>query len=568
MSDLTLPPGWSAEPVDSIPGQSADVPPGWTATPVESIPQPKGDAPSFGQSVMRGIADPAYGLAQLGAKAGMTGVGPDFDFSLVNEPPASPKEVLDTVNQKERDYQERRGPNAGADVGRFIGNIASPFNYLVPGGAPESTLGRVGQAALQSATQSAVMPTYGDENDFWKNKAEQVGIGTGVGAGVGAVGAKLFPRAGADAQTLMDKGVTLTPGQMVSGLKRPEEAMKSIPITGSMIRNAESRSLDSFNRATIGQALPPGTSLPDDIGIGHQAMAFGNQAFRDAYDDLLPKVTLQMTPQITSDLQAAATLARRLPASQIGQFQTTIGDLLRRFDPNTQSMDGTLFKQVESELGQEVKDAYGSNSPKLGRIYKDVLDSLRDNLAVTNGPDLAKQWSDLNRQYAAWSIVSQASTRRPTSGGVFSSGDLLQEIKQSSGGKKSKTFQEGRSLLQPWADTANRVLPNRLPDSGTTERGLWSAELAGLGAALFGEHAPGVAGDVLPWLGAAAVGTMGLGVPYTRAGSAMTGWIPPAARGVLGHGAAPAAAGIVGRAPMQYTVAPSQSRGGGVTGLR
>ncbi len=568
MSDLSLPPGWSAEPVDSIPGQSSDLPTGWTATPVESIPQPKEAQPSFGQSFQRGIADPAYGLAQLGAKIGMSGVGvSDFDFNLANEP-ASPKEVLDAVNQKEREYQDRRGPDAGADVGRFLGNIASPFNYLIPGGAAESTLGRVGQAALQSAGQSTIMPTYGDDNDFWTNKAEQVGIGTGVGTAVGTAGAKLFPRASADAQALMDKGVTLTPGQMVSGLKRPEEAMKSIPITGSMIRNAESRSLDSFNRATIGQALPPGVSLPGEIGIGHDAMSFGNQAFRDAYDGLLPKVTLQMTPQIQTDLQAAATAARRLPTDQKGQFQTTIGDLLQRFDPNTQSMDGPLFKQIESEFGQDIQDAYGSNAPKLGRIYKDVLGSLRDNLAVTNGDDLAKQWADLNRQYAAWNIVSQASARRPTAGGVFSSGDLLQEIKQSSGGKKSKTFQEGRSLLQPWADTANRVLPNRLPDSGTTERALWSTELAGMGAAMFGEHVPGVAGDVLPYLGMAAMGAGAAGVPYTKLGSALTGWIPPAARGVLGRGSAPAAAGIVGRAPMQYTIAPGQSRGGGITGLR
>jgi hypothetical protein len=137
-----------------------------------------------------------------------------------------------------------------------------------------------------------------------------------------------------------------------------------------------------------------------------------------------------------------------------------------------QTMDGKTFKQVESELTNlagNLKASSDAAQRQIGHHIDDVRGALRDTVA-RQYPEQAKELKRINQSYSLFADVEQAASRRAGSEARFTPGDLLQSIKRSDRSPRDRAFAAGDRPLQKWAEDAQKIIGNKLPDSGTTER--------------------------------------------------------------------------------------------------
>ena len=154
----------------------------------------------------QGMGDPVYGVGQLALHALPEALRPNA------LPTAAQFDT--TVQNREKDYQAGRTARGetGLDVGRLGGNLltTAPLMAALPGSAPESLMGAMGQGAATGAGQAAIMPST--SNNYWTDKVGQTAMGAGAGAVVSGLtyGASkaLFP-AGTDekAQTVLHRAL-------------------------------------------------------------------------------------------------------------------------------------------------------------------------------------------------------------------------------------------------------------------------------------------------------------------------------------------------------------------------
>lgn len=122
------------------------------------------------------------------------------------------RENVEGINREaEREYQQewRGGNNDGIDWGRVGGNVlgSGPAMAAAPLGTAATALGRAAQAARAGAIGGALQPTF--EDDFWKTKAAQVGLGAAT-AGIANPAIERVAGGAANlANTVMDKGRTV-----------------------------------------------------------------------------------------------------------------------------------------------------------------------------------------------------------------------------------------------------------------------------------------------------------------------------------------------------------------------
>lgn len=156
-------------------GAGLEMPP---AAPPEPAATPSTAAQRFGT----GVIDPAVKVAQLAGhvfgqekispqERAAYGVGPDEDVSFDK-----------AVAEREKAYNAGRAAarSTGFDWARTAGNVASPFNYMIPAGGAATTAGRIGMAGVQGAVAGALQPVT-DPNDFWATTAKQTGAGALAG---------------------------------------------------------------------------------------------------------------------------------------------------------------------------------------------------------------------------------------------------------------------------------------------------------------------------------------------------------------------------------------------------
>lgn len=477
----------------------------WQNAPI-AIPPPQeksvsGSLGSMVSSFETGLGDPVYGAAQDIGKVLPIPVHTDKGW----EPRAQfDKEKLES---READYNKQRSEagRSGFDAPRAIGAALNPLNYI-PVAKGASIAGKV---ASSGALASALEPVI--HGDFWHEKGKQIAEGATAGAVLGKAGKMagdaINPALKGAQRMLSDAGVTMTPGQMAGGIVRhAEEIAKKFPILGSFIRGGEKRSVESFNKATINQALEPiGAKLPKGVDAGHDAVEFGQKALSDKYDTLLPKLNFQRDFKYQADIANLRSMAKEMPPGFADQFENILQNRVDKRMP-TNTMDGKTMKQVESELNTlatPYKSSSDAGQRQLGYALDEVRNTLRDAVARQN-PKYAKELSDVNSAYAMFTRVENAASRRAGSHGVFTPSDLLQAVKSGDKSVRKRGFGRGDALLQDWAEAAHTVLPSKVPDSGTAERAGYFGGAAGLGAVFHNPAIPIAAGAA--------------SLPYTKAG--------------------------------------------------
>jgi len=411
------------------------------------MPMPREPAPekSFGQRFIQGIYDPVVGAGQIA------------DRLLVNpirqmiSPGATSME--DVVKYGAGDIGGPSGTD-GFDGARLLGNLANPMSWMGPGRGVQALAG-------SGAVQGAMQPVEGD--NFWTNKAMQVGVGAGVGAALGKV---VGPQVRPGVRELQAAGVQPTPGQAYGGfINDIEQKLTSVPVVGDMIQGARGRAAQEFSTAvtekmtgakTVREAEEIAQRLynenADKMVAGEATNASFGQRAQVALDD--PKLSAESVNVLRSTL---ADIGQRINSSPVKQIHTELGELQRNYAKSMTAQDRLLARHF-------------------GDIRKAFFDgSFIDNFFSEQGtlPNQAVQQAD--QIWRNMIPLGKAASRRADE--LITPRNIEKEV------AKQANKVTGRNDPGPLIRAGSDILPNTVPDSGTAGRGLAAGVLfGGLGA--------------------------------------------------------------------------------------
>jgi hypothetical protein len=469
-----------------------------------------------GDIVKGGAQDIVHGLSWLADK-----IAPDSDFAKSAR--AAIPQMQQTVSQQDQAYNAQRMAQGGSgiDWGRVGGQAiaTAPLAAVMPTGT--GLAGIAGAGALSGAANGALQPVgeLQPGQTFADQKLEQTGTGALTGAVAApltrAIGAALSGAGGQAQQLLAKAGVTMTPGQILGGtLQRIEDKATSIPVLGDLIKNAQQRSVQSFNTATYNEVLAPlGKTYSGPIGNeGVQAV---KSTINDAYDDALSKMTFKATdPQFQSEIANLTSMAQGLPTAQQQTFMNVLKtQIFGKLSPQGQ-MDGQTLKGVQSELGKISAGYLGDPSfdnRQLGQAIREIGKSIESSLPRYNAPEAVQGLSNANAAYANFVRLRGASGSQGAmnNGGIFTAAQLQNAVRGADKSVGKGATATGNALMQDFSSAGQQVLGSKYPDSGTAGR-----SLLGLAGAAAAGHAFLPPGAAIP----AAVGGAALALPYTSIG--------------------------------------------------
>lgn len=271
--------------------------------------------------------------------------------------------------------------------------------------------------------------------------------------------------------------------------KRLEDVAAKTPIVGAWIREAQGRSLESFNKAAANRALAPiGESVAPGVKMGHDVIAHVEDKLSNAYSEVHPKLSATFDDQFHKDIAAinaaVQTPGASLPAAQKAQFGEMVNGLIDRAGPKgTDTLTGETVHGVHSALAKESAGYAADQSfdnRKLGQALGSVKDAF-DAMLERQNPQFAPELNKINTGWANYVRLRQAaaSVEAGNREGVFTSAQLGRASnaldKTAGKGKSAK----GEALYQDLAEAGRQTLPQSFPDSGTAERMITHALMAG-----------------------------------------------------------------------------------------
>lgn len=436
------------------------------------------------------------------------------------------QEILDEVRDEVKGFAEEYPQQAAvAEItGAGLGSVVPGIGALRLAGAGPG----IGRAALASglaaAPAGAIDATGRLEGDKTAGEyGEAAGQGAAISGGIGTLFGGLGGAAGRVADTwatpealaLTQRGVRLTPGEVLGGnASRMESgALTSTPIIGGMVRDRAEEGVQSLNQRAYREALTPlGAQAQRDFTArgaraGNEAVADLDQVLDDAYGAVVPRLTAAADMPL---LREAATLRSQLPASVRPEFN----DAFRRYvgrmvDRNTGEIPGNRLQQSLRSLREASRHLRNSTANpwhgELGEALGGLREALENSAGRYSAPEAVREFRNVNRAYARYATVRDAASRVGSPEGVASSANLHSAVRAGDRSAGKGAFARGEAQMQGLTGRAKNVMTPKGGGSPTAER---TAALAGVGALASGMVSPG---------------TMALGLPlaalYTRTGS-------------------------------------------------
>lgn len=275
---------------------------------------------------------------------------------------------------------------------------------------------------------------------------------------------------------------TPSPGQKYGGaLNRAEEIFQDIPIAGAPVRRMRENARENFERGAFNSALREiDDKLPDDMPLGTQPHAYMQQKFNEAYDKARSQMQFVPDQQYMNDLQAYASRIRNgvLNDAQRAQVENILNNsVASRIKTQGGSLTGDAYKQAASEIEAAARQLSGSE-PLIADALRDY-GSIFDAAARRASPKGAGELLDkADRGYAKAVRIEKAASARGGDTGRFTPNQFDRAVQQASGGTRSRAYLRGDALMGDYAE-AGKALSDRVPNSGTPERGLTIAALTG-----------------------------------------------------------------------------------------
>lgn len=349
-------------------------------------------------------------------------------------------------------------------------------------------------------------------------------IDAGQSAALTGVGAKALqsvaPKVSEAAQALYNRGIRLTPGQMMGGAtKRIEQAASSTPITGAAVDRARTDAIEDFNRVVINDALKSiGKQVPDDVA-GREAFKAADDILGKEYNKVLAPIRLSKTAELDDVLKnIVGNYTPELGEAGAKRLQAIIEKNVTSRFKEAGKISGKVFKEIDSTLGAEIRKMRASidyDINKLGDALQDVKNGLFEQVAKQNKN--ADAIRAVDTAYRRMIPVERAVEKVGGSGEIFTPAQLLTGVKQASprvrGGRRK--FARGEAEMQELAEQGKEVLGG-LPDSGTA-RNILNNPLTAL-AVLEGIGAGGVPIGTLSAIPTVGTAYSRTGVPLVRQG--------------------------------------------------
>jgi hypothetical protein len=468
----------------------------------------------FTEAVARGMfADPGIAIGQLASR----GVG----FG---------QEQMDRL-AAENEQRMSQLPGSG----RFVGNVLSPVSAVlakIPGAASKIP-GLGGTTLPQTAARAAITGGVGaplispaTSDDFGQEKMVQAMFGGALGPVFDIAAAPLArlgsPSANQELARLQQRGIDVsqfTPGQQLGGAaKRIEEAAGSIPLAGSLVREAEKRGFQEFNRGMIQSVVDqvnPQIKIPQAFNV-RGSIGFAEKQIKDAYNKSLVNMKITPDPNFkTNVLSVVAKYGDELGEDNIARLDKIIQNKVIKLVPDTRPLTGGTAKRIDQDLGRLVSSNLRSQDPQdfaIGQALAEVQQSVRGMIAKQ---DKTGQIEKANAAFADFLRIQRAAAKSTRDDGIFTPEQLTAAVRELDPTRRKGAYARGEARLQQSAEAARNVLGSRVPDSGTGERATTMGALTGLGAALYYGGIPEQL--VSPLLTAG-----GLGALYSRPGQYLT----------------------------------------------
>jgi hypothetical protein len=487
-----------------------------------------------------GAAEPVVGTAQLASHL--------LPFG---------SETMDWAAKALEEKYQRARTGAGIapedwDYSAGLGNLAASAVPVARAArlvtAAPTALGMLGRGAVTGATAAGMEPVKDTREGYWGQKGENVALGTAAGAGLGLVGETAarvaLPVIDEKARWLADRGVRTTIGQTIGGwAKRAEDVAQSFPFVGQTIRDKREqamrdawRGMGEETAGLVGETIPKEMPAEDILkhlgGMGADANAAAGQTpggilgqkFDEAYQPaaLLPQgpsgVGTKTFSRVKTELKAQA--RRALTESEFESFEKKVGThvdsvITKAAHPSRGGkgapIAGKDLQQMITDLKGLETSAYNAGSNTERNLapwftkYREAIENATD----VNTPGFKAKlsaasdaWSNFTRmQKAAGTSAAIGHENVPT---MTQFASAVAHLDPSTRNRLTST---GRSPLQEWPEHGKAVLPAKVADSGTPERGFWT----GLGAA--------ATTGVIPHTAIPALAGIGIGVPalYTDA---------------------------------------------------
>lgn len=295
-----------------------------------------------------------------------------------------------------------------------------------------------------------------------------------------------------DVRLLHDEGIRMTPGQIRGGAARDIESKRtSDPHVGHAIHEGVRQSINDFDRVIYRKTLNlAGADYPKDGDVGHDGIGAVYNQLSNAYEKLKPQMKALPDKEFQGDLTEAMETSGVKGSRERAELQSLID---RRIKPafGKDGMTGEDFKTLESSLSAEAREYKNSGDAyqrKLGNAISEVLSGLQGSLERNSAPEVRPQLQKLNSAYASYKTMEDAAYAARSADGVFTPRQYATALGK--GGRRQRAMvARGLGRFQNLARAAQRILPDKVPDSGTAGRSAVTRGVGAMTGAAIGSHA-------------------------------------------------------------------------------
>jgi hypothetical protein len=458
----------------------------WMDVPGEAL----GNIPSSAANLAKGLYQTVTNPVQTVSGA--------MDVAAGGLQNALPKSVVNFVNQFETNPEAAQraiqaANAAGGMVKERYGSADAIKNTLATD--PVGAAGDLSLLLSGGAGVAARTPMLTRAAPALRTAAEYTNP---LNAVIKPVASMISPNVAPEVKTLMNEGITPTPGQILGGgAKRFEEGLSSVPIVGDFIKNAQLRAVEDLNKVAFDRALKPiGKELPKDV-TGREAIKFTSDTLGDAYEQLLPKMTVKADTTFNTEL---SNLKQAVDSGAIDQasknfFNKWVDTNIANKFQGQNAITGETLKGIQRDLQTKINELSLSTSNDervIAGALKEAQDQFRQ-LVTRSNPQNAAELKAIDTGYANFKRIQNAAGKVGAEEGVFSPAQLQNAVRAADKSKDKARFAEGNALMQDLSEAGKTVLGNKVPDSGTPYRTM-AAVLATGGAGLAGH--PGLAASL------------------------------------------------------------------------
>lgn len=480
----------------------------------------------------KAVVDTGRGLKQIGSWLAdkVTG-GNRYETSVANQ---------DEVNARDAELMAS-GNGLG---GNITGNVAT---MLLPAGAAArapGVVGKVGQAVVNpqsikaaaavGAGMGALQPVGTDES-----RLKNVGIGAltsgatqGVVQGIGKIAqpvkSALSPVDDNAVKTLESAGVKLDAAQKTGSerLAQLKRFLGDNPVTASgQVKQAE-QTASSFTRAAL-KTIGENADAADETTVANAFDRIGKE-----FDRIATSNPITADNKLLNDLvKVSQGASAELETAQSAVITRQVDEIVNK--AGSGKIDGKAYQSIKGVLDR----ISGGPNAQLGHWARELRSSLDDALERSASQSDISALKTARTQYRNLQGVVKAV--KPD--GNVSPSKLYNAMNTNAyGGKKAMATGRGTDLMK-LAKAGSRIIPERMPNSGTPSRAMLQAAAPTLVGAGYGfSQDPSLEGA----LKGGAVGLGAAGVPWL----AQKAFNNPAMANYLAHGASPAVQGLL-RAP-------------------